>query len=417
MTSIPEPELGARFDVVAARKEFPILAKSVRSKRLAYLDNAATTQKPRMVIERIRRFYEEENANVHRGVHYLSEIASAEYEEVRSKIARFLKASDAHEIVFTRGTTESINLVARGFVMPRIKPGQKILITGIEHHANIVPWQMVCEETGASLLVAQVDDDGVVDLEEFARLLRSDVAFASVTYASNAIGIVNPIQEMCRLASSAGVPILVDGAQAVPHYPVDLATLGCDFFAFSAHKAFGPTGAGALYGKASRLAEMGPLLGGGDMIRSVTFEKTTFAEPPFRFEAGTPNIEGVIAMGAAIDYMAALDWSAVHGWESALLREATHALREISGLKIYGDVAKKAPILSFNIQGVHAHDVGTILDMQGVAVRAGHHCAQPLMHRLGVAGTVRASFSFYNDLEDVAQLHAAVLKVKEVFGP
>lgn len=417
MTSIPEPELSTRFDVVAARRDFPILARSVRSKRLAYLDNAATTQKPRRVIDRIRRFYEEENANVHRGVHYLSEIASAKYEEVRSKVARFLKATDRHEIVFTRGTTESINLVARGFVMPRIKPGQKILITGIEHHANIVPWQMVCEETGASLLVTPVDDNGVVDLEEFAKLLQSDIAFASVTYASNAIGTLNPIQEMCRLASSSGVPILVDGAQAVPHYPLDLAGLGCDFFAFSAHKAFGPTGAGALYGKASRLAEMRPLLGGGDMIRSVTFEKTTYAEPPFRFEAGTPNIEGVIAMGEAIDYMASLDWSAIHKWESALVAEATQALREAPGLQIYGDVEAKAPILAFNVQGVHAHDVGTILDMEGVAVRAGHHCAQPLMHRLGVAGMVRASFSFYNDLEDVAQLRAAVLKVSEVFGP
>ncbi len=404
------------LDVARIREDFPGLGLAIRGHPLVYLDNAATSQKPHAVIEAEARFYREHCANVHRGVHYLSEKATSSYESARAKVARLLNAASPEEIVFTRGTTESINLVARTFGRSRVGAGDEVLITAMEHHSNIVPWQMLVEERGARLAVAPVDDRGQVVLEEFERLLTERTRVAAFVHVSNAVGTVNPVRQMVELARRRGVPTVVDGAQAVPHMPVDVAALGCDFYAFSSHKAFGPTGVGALWGRLEHLEAMPPYQGGGEMIRKVTFEKTEYAEPPFKFEAGTPNIAGAVGLGAAIDYLGAMDREAAAAHEADLLDAATAALGEVPGLRLIGTAAEKTGVVSFVIDGVHAHDVGTILDREGVAVRTGHHCAQPLMKRFGLAATARASFAFYNTREEVERLLAAIERVRQVFG-
>ena len=359
-----------------------------------------------------RRFY----SNVHRGVHYLSEKATDAYEEARRKVQRFVNAARVEEMVFVRGTTEGINLVASTYGRQHVGAGDEVLITTMEHHSNIVPWQLLCEEKGARLVVAPINDRGEVVVEEYEKLLSERTRIAAIAHVSNALGTINPVAEMIRMAHAKGVPVLIDGAQAVPHLKVDVQDLGCDFYAFSSHKLYGPTGVGVLYGRLDLLSAMPPYQGGGEMIRSVTFEKTEFSPPPARFEAGTPNIAGAIGMGAAIDYLQALDRSAVAAHEDDLLDYATKALEAIPEVRIIGTAANKASVISFVIGDVHAHDVGTILDREGVAVRAGHHCAQPVMDRFGVPATTRASFALYNTREEVDRLVAGVERVRELFG-
>ncbi|TNF70616.1 MAG: cysteine desulfurase [Acidobacteria bacterium] len=412
------PATGDRppFDVVRIRADFPALDQTVHGKPLAYLDNAASAQKPQAALdaeaECYRRFY----SNVHRGVHYLSEKATDAYEEARRKVQRFVNAAREEEMVFVRGTTEGINLVASTYGKQHVGAGDEVLITTMEHHSNIVPWQLLCEEKGARLVVAPINERGEVIVEEYEKLLSERTRIVAVTHVSNALGTINPVAEMIGMAHARGVPVLIDGAQAVPHLEVDVQELGCDFYAFSSHKLFGPTGVGALYGRLDLFADMPPYQGGGEMIRSVTFEKTEFSPPPARFEAGTPDIAGAIGMGAAIDYLQALDMNAVAAHEHDLLDYATRALEAVPEVRIIGTAANKASVISFVIGDVHAHDVGTILDREGVAVRAGHHCAQPVMDRFGVPATTRASFALYNTREEVDRLVAGVERVKELFG-
>ncbi len=403
------------FDPAALRKEFPILSRLVRGKPLVYLDNAATTQKPRRVIDTLERYYTESNANVHRGVHFLSERATAAYEGARETVRRFLNAREAREIVFLRGTTEAINLVAASFGRSRLQPGDEVLITALEHHSNIVPWQLACEQSGAVLKVAPIDDAGQVILEEYAKLLTERTRIVALAHVSNALGTVNPVREMIALAHAAGAPVLVDGAQAMAHHRVDVQDLDCDFYAFSGHKVYGPTGIGALYGKAHWLEALPPYQGGGDMIRSVTFEKTTYAAIPQKFEAGTPNIAGAIGLASALDFLIDTGLDAVAAHEHDLLVYATAAVSEIPGLRIIGNAAEKSGILSFVLEGVHPHDIATILDREGVAIRAGHHCAMPVMARYGLAATARASFALYNTRQEIDALAAAVRKAQELF--
>ncbi len=403
------------LDVGKLREEFPILASRVHGKPLVYLDNAATTQKPRAVIEAARRYYEEQNSNIHRGVHALSERATKAFEDVRVKVARFMNAADPREVVFVRGTTEAINLVARSWVRPLLEPGDEILITHLEHHSNIVPWQLLRDEAGAVLRVAPIDDRGEVPFEEFERLLSPRTRFVSIAHVSNALGTVLPVRRMIEAAHRAGATVLVDGAQAVAHAKVDVRALGADFYAWSGHKLYGPTGVGVLYGKLEHLERMPPYQGGGDMILSVTFEKTTWNRVPHKFEAGTPDIAGVIALGPAIDFLEATGMDAIAAHERDLLRHATERLSAVPGLRIFGTAREKAAVLSFNLEGVHPHDVGTILDQEGVAIRTGHHCAQPVMERYGVAATARASFGLYNTREEADALVAALGRVAEVF--
>ena len=409
---------GARadLDIDALRRDFPILGRAVRAKGLVYLDNAATTQKPRSVIDAVRRYNEEENANIHRGVHFLSQQATYVYERARGRIAHFLNAEDSSEIVFLRGTTEAVNLVAHSFGRPRIGAGDEILLTEMEHHSNIVPWQMLRDETGAVLRVVPVDDDGVLIMDEYERLLGERTRLVAVTHASNALGTINPIRDLTRLAHEKGVPVLVDGAQGVPHLPVDVRELDCDFYAFSGHKIFGPTGIGVLYGRKALLEAMAPYQTGGSMIQSVTFEKTTYAELPNKYEAGTPNISGAIGLEAAIDYVTALGTDRIAAHEERLLEYANQQLSAIDGLRIIGNAADKVGVISFVMDAAHPHDIGTILDTEGVAIRTGHHCAQPLMQRFGVPATARASFAFYNTIAEIDALVAALGKVQEVFG-
>jgi cysteine desulfurase/selenocysteine lyase len=415
-----------RFDVESVRDEFPGLHQEVHGHPLVYLDNAATAQKPRAVIDAVTRFYERDTANIHRGVHTLGERATATYERGRETVGRFLGVP-ANEVVFTRGTTESINLVARSYLRPRLQPGDRVLVSELEHHANIVPWQIVCGEAGAEVVPIPVDDRGALDLDALDRLLDEDegrVRMVAVASISNAIGTVNPVREIVRRAHdrphasphARKVPVLVDGAQTVPHAPVDLSEMGCDFFAFSGHKAYGPSGIGGLWGRPEHLEAMPPMLGGGNMIRSVSFEGTTFAGAPERFEAGTANMEGVAGLAAALDFLAGLDRPAVAAHEAELLRHATEELAAIPGVTVIGTAPEKAAILSFVVDGIHPHDLGTILDRRGVAVRAGHHCAQPLMRRFGVPATARASFGLYNTHREVEALAAAVRHAQEVFG-
>jgi cysteine desulfurase / selenocysteine lyase len=405
----------SRFEVERVRQDFPILAQKIHGRPLVYLDNGATSQKPRVVIDAIERYYAAENSNIHRGVHYLSERATAAYESAREKVRRFVNAQREQEIIFVRGTTEAINLVAQSYGRTFLKEGDEIIISAMEHHSNIVPWQMLCEQVRARLRVAPINHDGELVTDEYRRLLNDKTKFVSITHVSNALGTIVPIKEIVKLAHQRGVPVLVDGAQAVPHLKVDVQDIGCDFYAFSGHKMFGPTGVGVLYGRSELLDAMPPYQGGGDMISLVTFEKTHYNVLPYKFEAGTPNIAGGIGLGAAIEYLDGLDWPQVAAHEHNLLSHATDALSEIDGLRIIGTAKEKAGVVSFVFDRIHAHDVGTILDQEGVAVRAGHHCAMPAMQRFGVPATTRASFAFYNTREEIGVLAKAVRKALKVF--
>ncbi|HUR39387.1 MAG TPA: cysteine desulfurase, partial [Planctomycetota bacterium] len=392
------------FDVRKVREDFPILKSLVHGKPLVYLDNAATTQKPKAVIDVLRGYYESQNANIHRGVHHLSEVATRAYETARVKVQRFVGAADAREIIFTRGATESINLVAQSYVRPRATAGDEVLITHLEHHSNIVPWQMLRDDKGLVLKVAPINDQGEVIFEEFEKLLSPRTKLVAISHVSNALGTINPVRNMIDLAHRRGVAVLVDGAQAVPHVAVDVRALDADFYAFSGHKLYGPTGIGVLYGKAALLEAMPPYQGGGDMILSVTFEKTKYNHLPYKFEAGTPHIEGVIGLGAAIDYVTGVGLDAIAAHEHEVLEHGTRVLTQIPGLRLIGTAREKAGVLSFELEGVHPHDVGTILDQQGIAIRTGHHCAQPVMDRFGVPATARASLGLYNTKEEMDAL-------------
>lgn len=411
-SSLLEPPV---YDVARIREDFPILRKKAHGKKLVYLDNAATTQKPQAVIDRIVRYYSEENSNVHRGVHYLSEISTIELENARGVVQRFINARDIKEVVFTRGTTESINLVAQSWGRTNIREGDEIVITAIEHHSNIVPWQMLCAERGAKLRVAPVNDAGEVMIDELERMLSPRVKLVAVNHASNALGTINPVKRIVASAHANGSIVLIDGAQGIPHLRVDVQDLGADFYAFSGHKVYGPTGVGVLYGRQALLETMPPWQGGGDMILSVSYEKTTYNALPYKFEAGTPNIEGVIAFATALQYVDALGLDAIAAHEHDLLLYATRRMLEIDGLRIIGTAAEKASVISFVLEGVHPHDIGTILDQEGIAVRTGHHCAQPLMMRFNVPATGRASFGLYNTREEADALVAGLHKVIEVF--
>ena len=403
------------FSVDAIRADFPTLAQQINGAPLVYLDNGATSQKPRAVLETLQHYYELDNANVHRGVHALSERATASYEAARDTVRQFLGAADRREIILGSGTTDSINLVAQCYARPMLSEGDEIIVTTMEHHSNIVPWQMVCEQTGAILKVVPISDAGELELEQFHALLCARTKLVAVTHVSNALGTINPVRELIEAAHAHGAVVLIDGAQAAPHLTIDVQALDCDFYAFSGHKVFGPTGAGALYGKLALLDVMTPNKGGGDMIRSVTFEKTTYNELPYRYEAGTPNIAGVIGLGAALNYVMALDMDSARAHEDAVLAHATSALKSIPQVRIIGEAQSKTGVLSFVIDGAHAHDVGTIIDSEGVAVRTGHHCAMPLMKRYGLAATTRASFAMYNTIADAEALAASLDKVKTVF--
>ena len=406
----------ALWDVERIRKDFPALHQRVHGKPLVYLDNAATSQKPQAVIDALVAYYSLENSNVHRGVHLLSEKATQAYEEARVRVQRFLNAADAREIVFVRGATEGINLVAASYGRTWIGAGDEVIISTIEHHSNIVPWQLLCEERGALLRVIPVDDAGELLLDEYARLLGARTKLVAVSHISNALGTVNPVKRMIEMAHRQGVPVLIDGAQAAPHLRVDVQELDCDFYVFSGHKALGPTGIGVLYGRAEWLERMPPYQGGGDMIASVTFEKTTFNALPYKFEAGTPHIAGVIGLGVALDYLSGLGLDRVAAHERELLTYGTATLQAAPGVRIIGTARDKASVLSFIVDGVHAHDVGTILDHAGIAVRAGHHCTMPVMRRFGVPATVRASLAFYNTREELDALGAGLREVREIFG-
>ena len=403
------------WDVERVRRDFPALHQQVHGKPLIYLDNAATSQKPQVVVDALTAYYSRENSNVHRGVHLLSEKATQAYETGRACVQRFLNAADTREIVFVRGATEGINLVAASYGRTWVGAGDEIIISAIEHHSNIVPWQILCEEKGAVLRVIPVNDDGELLLDEYARLLGARTKLVAVGHISNALGTINPIEQMIEMAHRQGVPVLIDGAQAAPHLHVDVRALDCDFYVFSGHKTLGPTGIGVLYGKAEWLEHMPPYQGGGDMIASVTFEKTTYNALPYKFEAGTPHIAGVIGLGVALDYLNGLGLDRVAAYERELLAYGTAALDAVRGVRIIGTAKEKASVLSFVVDGVHAHDVGTILDRAGIAVRAGHHCAMPVMQRFGVPATVRASLAFYNTREELDALVAGLYDVREIF--
>jgi cysteine desulfurase/selenocysteine lyase len=404
-----------RSEMKALAADFPILKRQVRGRRLVYLDNAATTQKPVSVIEAVDRYYRESNANIHRGVHWLSQHSTDLYEESRERVRTLLNAARSEEIVFTRGTTEAINLVAGSWGRANLKPGDEVLLTTMEHHSNIVPWQLVCEQTGAVLRVAPIHDDGSLDVDGFAALLGPRTRLVGVAHVSNALGTVNPVARLVEMAHAVGALALVDGAQSVAHTAVDVQALGCDFYAFSGHKIYGPTGIGALYGRHELLQAMPPWQGGGDMIRTVSFEGSTWADTPQRFEAGTPNIAGVVGLGAAIDYVLAAGFERIAAHEHALLAYGTEVLETIPGLRLIGTAPGKAGILSFMIDGIHPHDLGTILDTEGVAIRAGHHCTMPLMQRFGIPGTARASLALYNDESDIDALAAAIRRAQDLF--
>jgi cysteine desulfurase/selenocysteine lyase len=404
------------FDPARLRADFPILATTAKGKPLVYLDNAATSQKPRAVVDRLVRYYTTENANVHRGVYDLSERSTAEYEKAREKARAFLNAAATREIIFVRGTTEGINLVAASWARQQLQPGDEVLVSAMEHHSNIVPWQLVCQERGAALRVIPMNRRGELLLDEYVRLLTERTRIVAVAHVSNSLGTINPIADIVRLAHARGVPVLVDGAQAAPHLKVDVQELDADFYTVSGHNMFGPTGIGVLYGKAQWLDAMPPYQGGGDMIKSVSFAKSTYADLPAKFEAGTPHIAGAIGLGAAIDYLGGLDWDLVSAHERDLLAYATARLGEIPGLRLVGTAAHKAGVVSFVVDGVHAHDVGTIVDQEGVAIRTGHHCTQPVMDFFAVPATARASFAFYNTRDDVDALIAALQKVRRVFS-
>lgn len=413
--SVPIPRAAA-FDVEAIRARFPILATRVHGRPLVYLDNAATTQKPDCVIEALAHYYRAQNANVHRGVHHLSEVATAAFESVRERLGRFVNARETREVIFTRGATEAINLVANSLAGYWLKPGDEVLLSLMEHHSNIVPWQMACERSGAVLRVIPMSDAGELDLEAARTLINERTRVLGVVHVSNALGTVNPVRELTRLARAAGALVLVDGAQAVAHFPVDVQAIDCDFYVCSAHKVYGPTGAGALIGRAAVLERMPPWQGGGDMIRVVRFEGTQYADLPHRFEAGTPSIADVIAWGAALDWFQGMDHHAVQTHEADLLRYAEARAMEIPGLRLIGTAAHKVGVMSFVIDGVHPHDLGTIVDHHGVAIRTGHHCTMPVMERLGLPATARASFALYNTRQEVDALITALAAAREVLA-
>ena len=398
------------------RADFPILHQTVNGHPLVYFDNAATTQKPQSVIDALVHYYTYDNANVHRGVHALSTRSTQRYEAAREKIQRFIHAPYARECIFVRGTTEAVNLVAQSFVAPRIVSGEEILVTQMEHHSNIVPWQMICKKTGAQLKVAPISFSGEILLDEYEKLLTSNTKFVAITVASNALGTINPVKKMIEMAHAVGALVLLDGAQATPHMPIDVQDLNCDFFAFSGHKMYAPTGIGVLWGRESLLDSMTPYQGGGEMINYVTFEKTEYAGLPFKFEAGTPNIAGAIGLAAAIDYLESLDIESIVAYEAHLLEYATSAIRSVKGYNLVGTAAEKVPVISFVHGKIHSHDIATILDSEGIAIRSGHHCAMPLMDFLNIAATSRVSLSFYNTIQEVDKLVEALQKVKEVFA-
>ena len=398
------------------RRDFPALQQMVHGHPLAYLDSAASSQQPAAVIEAVARYHREDHANVHRGVHTLSHRATEAYEGARDKIRSFINAASRSEIVLTSGTTESINLVARSYARPRLAPGRKIVVTHLEHHANIVPWQLACEHSGAELVVAPINDAGEVDLEALRTKLTDDVVLLAAGHVSNALGTINPVRDIVAMAHDRDIPVLVDGAQGVPHMPVDVRDIGCDFYAFSAHKMFGPTGTGVLYGRESLLDAMPPWQGGGDMILEVRFDGTIYNDLPYKFEAGTPNISGVIGLGAAIDYLLTIGLEAITAHEHALHDYMVARLSEVDGIRLIGTATNKASVQSFLLDDIHPHDLGTILDHQGVAIRTGHHCAMPVMQRFGIAGTARASVALYNDTDDVDRLVAALRKAQEIFS-
>ena len=408
--------MSAPLDLASIRADFPVLEQQVRGKPLVFLDSAASAQKPRLVIEAVSDFYSAHYASVHRGLYQLSAEATRSYEAVREKVQHFIGAADAREIVFVRNATEAVNLVAHSWGRANLSPDDEILITAMEHHANIVPWQLLCEAVSARLVVAPMDDRGDLILDEFEKRLSPRTRLVALAHVSNALGTINPVRELAALARARSIPVLVDGAQAVPHMPVDVQRLGCDFYVFSGHKLFGPTGAGVLWGRLPLLEAMPPFLGGGSMIASVTFEKTTYAPVPQKFEAGTPDIAGVIGLGAAIDYLNGIGMERVDAWEHELLLYATAALERIPKLRIIGTADRKAAVISFVLEDVHPHDIATVLDQEGIAIRAGHHCAQPTMARFGIPATARASFAFYNTKEDVDALVKAIHKVLELFG-
>jgi len=416
MTRVAATSPAMRFDVQRVREDFPILRTAMHGRPLVYLDNANTTQKPRAVLDAMQAFYESSNANIHRATYLLSERATAAYEGTRAALRRFVNAADAREIVLTRGSTDGINLVAQSWGRATLRPGDEIVISWLEHHSNIVPWQLVCEQTGARLRVVPIDDRGEIVLDELDRLLSERTRLVAVGHVSNALGTVNPVGEIVRRAHVAGALALVDGAQAAAHLPIDVRALDADFYVFSGHKMFGPTGTGALYGKAALLEAMPPYQGGGDMIASVSFEKTTYNAVPHKFEAGTPNIAGVVGLGAAVAYLEGLDRDAARAHEDALLAEATERIGGLPGLRLIGRARHKSSVLSFVVDGVHPHDIGTVLDREGVAIRTGQHCAQPVMDRYGVAATARASFAIYNTREEIDTLVTALVKAKEMLG-
>jgi cysteine desulfurase/selenocysteine lyase len=416
----PQPAEEARpvtkaFDVYRIREDFPILKQKIRGKPLAYLDSAASSQKPQQVIDTITRLYSEDYSNVHRGVHELSQRATKVYEDSRTKVKRFINAASEKEIVFVRGATEGINLVAQTYGREHVQTGDEILISHMEHHSNIVPWQMLCQDRGAHLRVAPINDRGELILDDFEKLLSPRTKLVALVHVSNALGTINPVHQITRMAHDRDIPVLLDGAQAAPHLPIDVRSLGVDFYTFSSHKMFGPSGVGVLYGKEELLKAMPPYQGGGDMISSVTFEKTTYNQLPYKFEAGTPNVAGVVGLGAAIDYLDEIGLENVAAYEHELLVYGTRALKEIPELKLVGEAREKASVLSFTLDGIHPHDIGTILDQEGIAVRTGHHCAQPVMDRFGIPATARASLALYNTKEEIDRLVEGVRDVIEVF--
>jgi cysteine desulfurase / selenocysteine lyase len=410
MTSNLQPVPSHALNIEQIRAEFPILAQAVNGHSLVYLDNGATAQKPKQVIAAINHYYETTNSNVHRGAHYLSDLATKQFEDARSNVQQYINANDRKEIIWTRGTTESINLVAQTWGETNLSIEDEILISSLEHHSNIVPWQILCEKTGAKLKVVDVKPNGEFNFEHFQELLNDRTKLVAVGHISNALGVINPVSEIIQLAHDAGAKVLIDGAQAMPHLKIDVQQLDCDFYAFSGHKMFGPMGIGVLYAKQELLEAMPPWQAGGEMIEKVSFSKTTYNELPYKFEAGTPNVSGAVGLSAAIDYLESLDRQAITDYENFLLDYATSKLSEIDGLTIIGSQCAKASVVSFNIDGVHAQDLGMMLDQQGIAVRTGHHCAMPLMDALNINGTVRASFSFYNTVEEIDLLHSAINK-------
>ena len=406
----------ARLDVAALRDDFPILHQMVNGKPLAYLDNAASSQRPRQVTDAVTHYDQHDHANIHRGVHTLSQRATDAFEGARKRIAAFINAASEREIIFTRGTTEAINLVAQSYARPRLSPGDQILITWMEHHSNIVPWQMVCEQTGAELIVAPIDERGQLRMDEFERLLGPRTRLVAAVHVSNALGTINPVEDIVKLAHSRNVPVLLDGAQALPHARVDVRALGCDFYAFSGHKMYGPTGIGALYGREQLLEEMPPWQGGGDMIRMVRFDRTEYNDLPWKFEAGTPNISGAVGLGAAVDYLESVGMDAIAAREAELLEYATQCLLQVPGLRLIGTAEHKASLVSFVLDGVHPHDIGTIVDHDGIAVRTGHHCAMPVMEFFGIPATARASFALYNTEDEIDRLAESLSRAREVFA-